>query len=75
MMAGGDLYYGQGSETRSRPWPKFFGDTSMKTWVLLSRIRRQAEVEEPEQNVVDRFAGTGPIGTAVKGVLQSLGFN
>ena len=71
MMAGGDLY-NRGKAKLEAGLGQNLGDTSMTIRQVNSP---PPAVEEPEQNVVDRFAGTGPIGTAVKGVLQSLGFN
>ena len=70
MMAGGDLY-NRGKAKLEAGLGQSLGDTSM----TIRQVDSPPPAVEPEQNVVDRFAGTGPIGTAVKGVLQSLGFN
>lgn len=75
--ATGTSYYGQGGKSLEQ-LQQFFGgeyENLATAQPGYGRTPVKQEVEEPEKKVVDRFAGTGPIGTAVKGVLQSLGFN
>ena len=71
MMAGGDLY-NRGKAKLEAGLGQSLGDTSIQIQDIAAPPPVQMEGEEKK---VERFAGQGPIGAAVRGVLNVLGFD